>query len=124
MFRSIFITAAIVSAFAAVGAQAGIPIQSYSDEAVHVSLRKTDFNNPTAVHFAYARLKAAASMVCDSEGPVDIQIAKADQDCRANALREAVAEINQPTLSAVASQDGAAKRNELAMSNRAIRGTR
>lgn len=122
MSRSILITAAIVSAFAAVGAQAG-PTQTYSDEAVHVSVRSTDFSNPTAVHFAYARLKAAASRVCDSEGPIDIETAKADEACRANALSEAVAEVNQPALTAQASRDGIASRSELAVNDRAPRGS-
>jgi UrcA family protein len=65
-----------------------------------VSLTKIDMNNTVAVNSLYARIKGAARAVCDSHSPLK-EIAAKDAACYAQAVDQAVRQINAPTLTAV-----------------------
>lgn len=71
-----------------------------------VSLHQVDFQNPDQVRVAYARLTAAAHSVCDSESG-NIMIQAEDRACEQQAIRDALADLQQPALYRVADADRA-----------------
>ena len=72
-----------------------------------VSLKNTDFSNPDQARFAMAKLEAAAKRVCDSDVS-DPATQNADRACERDAVNQALAEANNPTLTQMAmrSDDG------------------
>ncbi len=99
--RATFLSVAILGSatlVSAAGAQAET-FGSRTDDQQSVQIVTTDFSQPAQVHSLYGRIKAAAHAVCTSDGAVDPRTQDADATCEAQAVRDAVREINQPQLS-------------------------
>ncbi len=105
MFRTV-ICAGLLS-LAAMSAQSA----SAADRApsqVRVNLNKVDFSKPEQAKFAYAKLEAAAKMVCDSE-VYDPVTANDDKACEDQAVRQALAQASEPTLEQLAERSTTAE---------------
>ena len=94
---------AVAGAFAALAVTAtsfGAPL---SDSAPSVTVRYDDLNLATSagVETLYRRIAKAARTVCPDEHSRDLGIAAAGERCQANAVEQAVREVNNPHLALV-----------------------
>ena len=101
MFRKILFASVIAAA--AFGAAAA---HAQDDHHTSVSTRDVDFNRPSDVHGLYNRIRVAADEVCTSQGPVDLNTAKAEKACMDEAVNDAVSSVNQPQLTHLAQNHG------------------
>ena len=71
---------------------------------VRVSTLGVDFSQPASVEAFYGRLNRAAAQACDSHIDHNLAAKAADRACAAQALNQAVAQIDKPTLLALHAQ--------------------
>lgn len=86
-------------------AQSAVADTGFDDvKTATVSYADLDLSKPAGAATLYRRLKAAARMVCS---PYDSRITrKSWRECYDNAISDAVAEINRPTLAALHAEKG------------------
>ncbi len=73
-----------------------------------MSVRDVDFQNPAQAEGAYKRVVAAARSVCDSQSD-DVMTQAADSACERRAVKDALSDLNQPSLYRIAARvDGKA----------------
>ena len=68
---------------------------------VTVSYADLDLSNPAGAHTLYQRIKAAASTVCAPLESKELKRNRLWRDCYEQAVSNAVATINRPTLTAL-----------------------
>jgi len=110
MLRSL-LTASVIAfaAFSAAGAYA------QDDHRIAISTGDVDFNNTSDVKALYSRIRTAADVVCTTQGPVDMATAKYEKACVNDAVRDAVDQVNQPQLTAMADGQSGANAHQLAI---------
>jgi len=79
--------------------------------------RDIDFNKPSQVRALYSRLQAVAHEVCQSDDS-DPMTANADKACEAQAVTDAVRDINQPQLTRLDDQKNGLTDSALAWNDR------
>ena len=96
-FRRSFAVAGVFAALAVTTTAFATPS---SDAAPSVKVRYDDLNLATSagVDTLYRRISSAARAVCPDEHSRDLGIVAASQVCRANAVAQAVHEVNNPQL--------------------------
>jgi UrcA family protein len=94
---------AVASAFAALAVTTASFAAPYSDAPRSVTVRYDDLNLATSagVDALYRRISTAARAVCPDEYSRDLAVVAANQRCRANAIANAVREVNNPQLALV-----------------------
>ena len=105
MIRTLF-CAGLLS-LAAVAAQPAFAAERTASQ-VSVDLSRVNFADARQAKFAYAKLEAAAKMVCDSE-EYDPATANDDKACEQRAVRQALADASNPTLAQVAERSTTAE---------------
>jgi UrcA family protein len=96
-FRRSFAVAGVFAALAVTTTAFATPS---SDAAPQVKVRYDDLNLATSagVDILYRRISRAARAVCPDENSRDLGFVAAMQVCRANAVAQAVREVNNPQL--------------------------
>lgn len=80
--------------------------------------RDIDFSKPSQVRALYGRLQAVAHEVCESDGERDPVTQAADDACEAQAVTDAVRDINQPQLTRLDDQKNSRTDSTLAWNER------
>jgi UrcA family protein len=97
----LFSAVAVISA-TLIGAATLAPVSAFAADggwnAVSVDTREVDFNKRSDVAMLYNRIKAAARIVCESEGATDVLQKEAAKACEASQIDAAVAQVNRPQL--------------------------
>jgi UrcA family protein len=93
----------VAGAFAALAATTTCFATPFSDEAPSVTVRYDDLNLATSagVDALYHRISNAARAVCPDAHSRDLAIVAASERCQANAVDQAVREVNNPHLALV-----------------------
>jgi UrcA family protein len=91
---------AVAGAFAALAVTTTSFAAAFGDEAPSVTVRYADLNLDTSdgVNALYRRISSAARQVCPDEHSRDLGVVAASARCQANAVAEAVRELNNPKL--------------------------
>lgn len=79
--------------------------------------RDIDFNKPSQVRALYSRLQAVAHDVCQSDGN-DPMTREGDKACEAQAVSDAVRDINQPQLTRLDDEKNSRTQSTLAWNDR------
>jgi UrcA family protein len=117
MYKTLIITALTAAvAMAAPAVHAGATSDRTAAQTT-VSLRDIDFQNPAQVQTAYKRVVAAAHSVCDSDSE-DFLVQAADSTCERQAVKNTLAEINQPALYRAADRGNAKAPQQFAFNDR------
>ncbi len=97
----LFSAVAVISA-TLIGATTLAPVSALAAEGgwneVSIDTREVDFNNRSDVAMLYNRIRAAARIVCESEGSTDVLQKEAAKACEARQVDAAVAQVNRPQL--------------------------
>jgi UrcA family protein len=96
------ITTIILTSTLAVGAQIALASEPTDASLRHVKVLYSDLNLNSIDGAAtlYRRLQSAAESVCAEHGTRDVKIVFRVKTCQSAAMSAAVADINQPTLTA------------------------
>jgi UrcA family protein len=94
---------AVAGAFAALAATSISFAAPLSDDAPSVTVRYDDLNLATSagVDALYRRISNAARQVCYDSRSRDLGIVAASERCQANAIAQAVRDVNNPHLALV-----------------------
>jgi UrcA family protein len=94
---------AVAGAFAALAVTTTSFATPFSDEAPSVTVRYDDLNldTSTGVDALYRRISKAARQVCPDAHSRDLEVVAASERCQANAVAQAVREVNNPHLALV-----------------------
>ena len=98
--RAIPLALTLAAALATSGAAETHPVRAGVFEK-HVRIRGVDFANADDVAALHRQLARAAAEVCDSRPPLMLSMMASDRGCARAALRRAVADIDQPSLTAL-----------------------
>jgi len=85
----------------AAGAASAATAAAGPAQSVRVAYADLDLSHDAGVSALYARLRSAASQVCNASDAIDLRSQVAYRDCAARALDEAVASVNDAKLTAV-----------------------
>jgi UrcA family protein len=94
---------AVASAFAALAAAPTTFAAPLSDSTPAVTVRYSDLNLATSAgaETLYHRIARAARAVCPGDDSRDLAILAASERCQANAIAQAVRQVNNPQLAVV-----------------------
>jgi UrcA family protein len=94
---------ALAGAFAALAVTTVSFAAPLSDDVSSVTVRFDDLNldTPAGVDTLYHRISSAARAVCRDENTRDLAMVAAFEHCRADAVAQAVREVNNPHLALV-----------------------
>ncbi len=106
-----------VALLGAAGFAAAASAETVSDQRPVYS-RDIDFNKPSQVRALYHRLQQVAHDVCQSDVS-DPMSREADKTCEAQAVSDAVRDINQPQLSRLDDESNGRTQSSLAWNDRA-----
>ncbi|WP_443747932.1 UrcA family protein [Asticcacaulis solisilvae] len=107
-----------VTMLAAAGFAAAASAEDRGADQRPVYSRDIDFSKPAQVRTLYSRLQQVAYEVCRSEGERDPQTLDADKACEAQAVTDAVRDINQPQLTQLDDQKNGRTNSALALNDR------
>ena len=107
VLKSSAVLAVLVST-AAVSAHAAVadldPVRTAS--ATRLAVGPVDYRDPAQVQRVYVRLQRAAIAVCGSPAGIDRATREADRACAEQALKQAIAQVDRPLLTALHQQSG------------------
>jgi UrcA family protein len=105
-----------VAMLGAAGFAAAASAETVSDQRPVYS-RDIDFNKPSQVRALYGRLQQVAHDVCQSDAQ-DPMSREADKACEAQAVSDAVRDINQPQLTRLDDEKNGRNASSLAWNDR------
>jgi UrcA family protein len=94
---------AVAGAFAALAVTATASAAPLNDGAPSITVRYDDLNlaTPSGVEALYRRIASAARSVCPDEHSRELNVVAASDRCQANAVAQAVRQVNNPHLALV-----------------------
>jgi UrcA family protein len=94
---------AVAGAFAALAVTATASAAPLSDGAPSITVRYYDLNLATSagVEALYRRIASAARAVCPDEHSRELSVVAASERCQAEAVEQAVRQVNNPRLAVV-----------------------
>lgn len=84
---------------------AGFAAARPNDDTVKMSVRGVDFTDPHQVKAFYDRIRVVARAACNSDALTPWGV-RADQECRARFVNDAVNQVNAPLLTAMNNHEG------------------
>jgi len=114
----LFSAVAVISA-TLIGATTLAPVSALAADGgwneMSIDTREVDFNKRSDVAMLYNRIRAAARIVCESEGSTDVLQKEAAKACEARQVDAAVAQVNRPQLTELSDRKAGRSPTRLAL---------